>query len=165
MPWREESIMSLKEDFITRALAKEESFTKLCQEYRITRKTGYKLVKRYQEEGLAGLEPRSKKPLSSPYKTDPEIEEAIVNLRLKQPTWGARKLLKYLRNQGINNLPAASTATTILKRYNLITIEESLKRQKLIRFEREQPNDLWQMDFKGKFQLLTKAVMLPTNHH
>ncbi len=161
MPWREESIMSLKEDFITRALAKEESFTKLCQEYRITRKTGYKLVKRYQEEGLAGLEPRSKKPLSSPYKTDPEIEEAIVNLRLKQPTWGARKLLKYLRNQGINNLPAASTATTILKRYNLITIEESLKRQKLIRFEREQPNDLWQMDFKGKFQLLTKQSCYP----
>src|ERR1700728_843387 len=136
MPWKEETIMSLKEDFITRALAKEESFTKLCQEYKITRKTGYRLVKRHQEEGFAGLVPRSKKPLSSPYKTDPGIEEAIVNLRLTQPTWGARKLLRYLNNKGIKNLPAASTVTNILKRYNLVSIEESLKRQKLIRFER-----------------------------
>jgi transposase InsO family protein len=50
---------------------------------------------------------------------------------------------------------------SILKRNNLIDIEESLKRQKLIRFERENPNDLWQMDFKGKFQLLTKQSCYP----
>lgn len=161
MPWKEETIMSLKEDFIARALAKNESFAKLCQDYKITRKTGYRLVKRHQEEGMAGLVPRSKKPLSSPNKTDSKIEEAIVNLRIKQPTWGPRKILKYLNNKGIKHLPAASTTTGILKRHNLITIEESLKRQKLIRFEREHPNDLWQMDFKGKFQLLTKQSCYP----
>lgn len=161
MPWKEETIMSLKEEFISRALAKEESFTKLCQEYKITRKTGYRLVKRHQEEGVAGFIPRSKKPFSSPHRTDIKIEEAIVNLRLQQPTWGPRKIIKCLSNKGINNLPALSTTTSILKRYNLITIEESLKRQKLIRFEREFPNDLWQMDFKGKFQLLTKQSCYP----
>jgi transposase InsO family protein len=161
MPWQEETIMSLKDDFINRALVKNESFKQLCHEYKITRKTGYRLLKRYQEEGASGLLPRSKKPLSSPYKTNPKIEEAIVNTRLKQPTWGPRKILKYLSNNGMNNLPAYSTTNSILKRYNLIAIEESLKRQKLIRFEREHPNDLWQMDFKGKFQLLTKQTCYP----
>jgi len=161
MPWKEETIMSLRDEFIIRALAKTEVFKHLCQEYKITRKTGYRLLKRYEEEGLAGLVPRSKKPLSSPTKTNLQTEEVIVNVRLKQPTWGPRKILKYLSNKGINHLPAYSTVTSILKRYNLITIEESLKRQKLIRFERELPNDLWQMDFKGKFQLLTRQPCYP----
>src|SRR5579872_7461331 len=161
MPWKEETIMSLKEDFIIRALAKEESFTALCKEYKITRKTGYRIVNRYHEEGIAGLAPRSKRPLTSPSKTDIKIEEAVVNVRLKQPTWGPRKILKYLNRKGMDNLPVASTITSILKRYNLITIEESLKRQKLIRFERELPNDLWQMDFKGKFQLLSQQSCYP----
>lgn len=161
MAWKEESIMSLKEDFIKRALAKEEPFSQLCLEYKITRKTGYRLFHRYQEEGIAGLEPRSRKPLSSPYKTEPKMEEAIVNLRFQEPTWGPRKIVRYLHNKGMKGLPAVSTVNSILKRYNLISIEESLKRRKLIRFERGNPNELWQMDFKGKFQLLTKQPCYP----
>lgn len=161
MPWKEETIMSLKEEFIERALTENTPFATLCREYKITRKTGYRLVKRFQAEGLAGLEPRSKKPLTHPNKTSPEVEEAIVNLRRQRPTWGPKKILKFLSNKGIERLPAISTANSILKRYNLITIEDSLKRQKLIRFEREYPNDLWQMDFKGHFQLLTKQTCYP----
>jgi transposase InsO family protein len=161
MPWKERTIMSTKEEFIKRALAKQEPFTHLCLEYKITRKTGYELVKRYQEEGVHGLAPRSTKPLCSPFKTDREIEKAIVKTRLKQPTWGARKIIRYLINKGMKKLPAASTVTTILKRHDLISIEESLKRQKLIRFERDNPNELWQMDFKGNFQLLTKESCYP----
>src|SRR5260221_5857942 len=155
MLWKEESIMSLKEEFIKRALTEKTPFAALCREYKITRKTGYRLVKRYQAEGLAGLAPRSKKPLTHPNKTPPEVEEAIVNLRLQRPTWGPKKILQFLNNKGIKRLPAISTTNEILGRYNLITIEDSLKRQKLIRFERKFSNDLWQMDFKGHFQLLT----------
>lgn len=161
MPWKEETIMSLKQEFINRALAKEESFSSLCAEFRISRKTGYRLLNQYKAEGLSGLLPRSKKPLSSPFKTKPAIEEQLISIRIKQPTWGARKIIRYLNEKGITDLPAASTVTEILKRNNLISIEESLKRKKLIRFERENPNDLWQIDFKGKFQLLTKETCYP----
>lgn len=161
MPWKEETIMSLKEEFAIRALGKKEPFSKLCQEYNITRKTGYLLLSRYQNEGIAGFIPRSKRPLTNPTKTNDQIEEAIINLRLKQPTWGPRKIVRYLSNKGLTGLPALSTVSSILKRHNLIDIEESLKRKKLIRFEREYPNDLWQMDFKGKFQLLTKQSCYP----
>jgi transposase InsO family protein len=161
MPWKEETIMSIKEEFIKRALAKDVPFSQLCDEYQITRKTGYRLINGYHEIGMKSLLPKSKKPLSSPYKTDSKIEEAIVTTRFKYPTWGARKIIRYLTNKGMQILPAPSTVTAILKRYNLISIEESLKRQKLIRFERESPNNLWQMDFKGKFQLLTKQPCYP----
>jgi len=161
MPWKEETIMSLKEEFVARALAKNQTFTSLCAEFGITRKTGYLLLGRFEQEGLSGLLPHSKKPLSSPSKTEEHIEELIIETRIKQPTWGARKILRHLSNKKISGLPAASTISDILKRNNFISIEESLKRKKLIRFERENPNDLWQVDFKGKFQLLTKQTCYP----
>ena len=161
MPWKEETIMSLKEEFVIRALTHEVSFAELCREYKVTRKTGYILVKKYQENGIAGLAPKSKKPLTNPNKTPIEIEKAIVELRLERPTWGPKKILKFLANKNMDNLPAKSTVNVILKRHNLITIEESFKRQKLCRFERELPNDLWQMDFKGHFQLLSKETCYP----
>lgn len=161
MPWKGETIMSLKEEFIKEALRKEEPFSRLCLRYKITRKTGYRLLSRYEKEGPSGLIAQSKKPINSPNKTLPETEEAIVNLRLKQPTWGPRKIIRFLNNKGSKCLPSLSTVTAILKRYNLITLEESLKRKKLIRFEKENPNELWQMDFKGKFQLLTKQPCYP----
>lgn len=161
MPWKEETLMSLKEEFVKRALSKEQTFTSLCAEFSITRKTGYLLLDRFKKEGLSGLSPLSRKPLSSPVKTNERIETLIIETRIKQPTWGARKILRYLNNQKILNLPAVSTISEILKRNNFISIEESLKRKKLIRFERENPNDLWQVDFKGKFQLLTKKNCYP----
>lgn len=161
MPWKEETTMSLKEEFVKRALAKEQTFSSLCSEFDITTKTGYILLDRFEKEGLSGLLPRSRKPKTSPSKTDANIENLIITTRIQQPTWGPRKILRYLTNKDIKSMPAISTISEILKRNNLITIEESLKRKKLIRFEREKPNDLWQIDFKGKFQLLTKQTCYP----
>jgi len=161
MPWKEEKLMSLKLEFLEDALSKQYTFAELCRRFNITRKTGYAILKRYQAEGVSGLEPRSKKPLSSPFRVADETEQAVIDLRKQHPTWGAKKILKVLTIKNIPQLPKKSTVNQILKRNNLITIEESLKRQKLIRFERESPNDLWQMDFKGHFQLLTKEICHP----
>src|SRR5579863_1617588 len=161
MPWKEEKIMSLKLKFVEEALSKQYTIAELCRRFSITRKTGYAILERYQKEGASGLEQKSKKPLSSPYKVADEIEQAVIDLRKKHPTWGAKKILKFLVTKNIQGLPGKSTVNQILKRNNLITIEDSLKRQQLIRFERENPNDLWQMDFKGHFQLLTKEICYP----
>lgn len=161
MPWKEESIMSLKLEFVEHALSKQYTFADLCRRFNITRKTGYAILERYEKHGKQGLESRSKKPLTSPYKTSVEIEQAIIELRKEHPTWGAKKILRILTNKNIKGLPKRSTVNQILKRNNLITIEDSLKRQKLIRFERDHPNDLWQMDFKGYFQLLSKQTCYP----
>lgn len=153
--------MSEKEAFLKRVQSEEVPFTRLCKEFNVSRSTGYELLKRYKMEGLKGLEERSRAPHNSPWKINEALEAKIISVRINHPAWGARKILAYLRRQGTKDLPAASTATQVLKRHGYVSVEESLKRQALIRFERACPNDLWQMDFKGHFQMLTKESCYP----
>ncbi|SDB66863.1 hypothetical protein SAMN03159290_05961, partial [Pseudomonas sp. NFACC13-1] len=47
MPWRELKPMDLKVMFIAEYLSEKHSFSRLCQDYQISRKTGYKWVERY----------------------------------------------------------------------------------------------------------------------
>ncbi|HSP05911.1 MAG TPA: DDE-type integrase/transposase/recombinase, partial [Acidobacteriota bacterium] len=54
-----------------------------------------------------------------------------------------------LQNLKHTDVPAASTITAILRRQGMIDASESAKHFGIERFEREHPNDLWQMDFKG----------------
>jgi transposase InsO family protein len=161
MPWKEVTIMSEKEKFVERALKKGCSFKTLCAEFQISRETGYKLLHRYEKEGLKGLEVQSRIPHRSPMKTPRAIEEQIIKIRVQYPTWGGRKIYNYLLQEGLNDLPAPSTMSDILKRNGYIAEEDSLKHQTLGRFEREKANELWQMDFKGKFRLTTKEPCFP----
>jgi transposase InsO family protein len=161
MPWKEATIMFQKERFIEKALKQDSSFKELCAEFKISRETGYKLLNRYKKEGLRGLESKSRAPHRSPFKTQRTLEEKILQIRVKYPTWGGRKIYSYLLAEGVTQLPAPSTISDILKRNGYISEEESLKRQALGRFEREHANELWQMDFKGKFQLATKQSCFP----
>jgi transposase InsO family protein len=161
MPWKESTKMSQKEDFIKRVVEGIESFSALCKEFKISRKTGYKMWKRYKCEGLEGLKDSSRMPLFNPNKTPQMIIDKILTTRIKYKTWGARKIRAYLIKQKIDNLPAPSTITEIIKRNGLITEEESLKRQALTRFERSSSNELWQMDFKGHFQMGNKLSCYP----
>jgi len=161
MPWKEATIMTQKEEFVKKALAEGVCFSDLCKEYKITRKTGYRLLNQYKNLGLKGLQAASRTPHNSPTKTSHEIEEKIITVRIQHPAWGARKIRAYLLRKGILQLPAPSTITEILRRNGHLSVEESLKRQAFIRFERENANDLWQMDFKGYFQLANKELCYP----
>lgn len=161
MPWKEATIMSQKELFIKEALKKKKPFKALCTEFKISRETGYQLLHRYEKEGLKGLKPKSRAPHNKPFKTCIKIEEEIIKIRVKYPSWGGRKIYTYLTTAGLKNLPAPSTISDVLKRHGYISHEESLKRQALGRFEREHANELWQMDFKGKFPLKTKESCFP----
>lgn len=124
----------------------------LCRQFRVSRKTFYKWLKRCQTDGLDGLKNRSRRPHHSPTKTNASIEERVLSVRAEQPSWGARKLRKVLGRRGERDLPAASTIHRILKRHEQIDAKESAKHQKWQRFEHEAPNQLWQMDFKGWFR-------------
>ena len=43
-------------------LIEGEAMTDLCQEFGISRKTGYKIFNRYKEEGIQALDDRSRRP-------------------------------------------------------------------------------------------------------
>ena len=153
MPWNVRNKMSLKKEFVCVAKQNKIQFGKLCERFNISRPTGYKWLNNYQQNGDAGLEEKSRKALNSPSRTNREIEQFIVQERLKHPVWGGRKLHRVLINQGRTEVPHPSTINGILRRNHLIAETSSAQHTKFKRFEHAAPNDLWQMDFKGHFPL------------
>lgn len=153
MPWQEQSIMSLKQEFVTLADQPAVNMRTLCQRFGISRQTGYKWVRRYRQEGLAGLTERSRRPRTSPGQTSRDLEDAVLALRAAHPTWGGRKLRARLQALGHDPVPAASTITAILARHGWLDPAETPKHTAWQRFAHAAPNDLWQVDFKGHFPL------------
>ncbi|MBD3646013.1 MAG: IS481 family transposase, partial [Pseudomonadales bacterium] len=153
MSWKEVTQMSQRKEFVNMALQENSNISELCRRFGISRKTGYKFIKRYLQEGEEGLKNHSRRPQKSPSKTSIQTERLILELREAHPAWGGRKLKRRLEDLGNKNIPSASTITAILQRNNCINPEESLKHKAWKRFRAEQPNDLWQMDFKGSFTL------------
>jgi transposase InsO family protein len=151
MPWKQVTLMSQRKEFVTLALHEGANLTELCNGFEISRKTGYKWIKRFLEEGDTGLQDRSRQPHRSPKKTAPAIETDVIQVRKAHPAWGGRKIHSRLQALGRTQVPAASTITAILHRHGLIDPEEAAKHKAWQRFEAEAPNDLWQMDFKGHF--------------
>lgn len=152
MPWKEVSAMSEKREFVALATLSGVNFRALCRRFGVSRTTGYKWLKRYQDGGEAALSERSRKPYHSPKRVRSETEGRVLDLRDQYPFWGARKLRKWLIRQG-HAMPAISTVHAILQRHGRIPAEAGEIRRPMARFEREQPNELWQMDFKGDFRL------------
>lgn len=153
MPWKERTIMSQRTAFIEQAKAPGANISALCRSYGISRKTAYKWLKREREAGAAGLLDQSRRPDRSPTQTSADMERQVLTLRDDHPAWGGRKIRRVLQNRGETGVPAASTITAILRRNQKIDPEEAAKHKPFQRFEREQPNELWQMDFKGFFAL------------
>ncbi len=156
MPWQTKDTISMRDEFINKAMSSEFTISKLCSEYKISRKTGYKWIERFKEDGVDGLLNHSRRPQSSVNRTSCEIIDIILNTRNRFPAWGARKLRQYLINKGHDNLPSEITFNRVLKKHGKIDPIESEKRQHFIRFEKENPNELWQMDFKGHFKMGSK---------
>lgn len=173
MPWMESSTMSLRHEFVQLASQEGANIAMLAQRYSISRKTAYKWLSRFEAEGVSGLADRSRTPLRSPRTTPEHVEAAVLELRARHPAWGGRKLRRRLLDllaQGrlsvpllsADEVPAPSTITAILHRHGLITEEAIRQHQPMQRFEKERPNELWQMDFKGDFLLedLTRCYPL-----
>jgi len=146
MAWRSVDVQDQRIRFVVAASRQQASLGALCLEFGITRPTGRLWLKRYRDGGVAALEEHSRRPVSSPRRTDEVIEQRIVALRRACPDWGARKLSVLLRNEGLTVPPA--TVHRILNRRGLVRVQDR-HRPALGRFERELPNQLWQMDFKS----------------
>jgi len=153
MSWRVSSAMSQRHEFVLLAIQPDANIRQLCQRFEIGPATAYKWIHRFENDGLAGLADRSRRPHHSPTRTAAEIEAAVLKLRRQHPAWGGQTLEQRLRDLGHRSVPAPSTITDILRRNQLIDSKESAKHRAFQRFERAAPNELWQMDFKGEFPI------------
>ena len=105
------------------------SVADLCRAYSISRPTAYRWINRYNETGPEGLVDRSSRPHSCSHATLEAIENSILVLRTKHPSWGARKLKarpEILQPEVV--WPAASTFGNILSRPGLTSPHQKRKR-------------------------------------
>jgi putative transposase len=133
-------------------------FTKmeLCLEFGISRKTGDKWLNRYAQEGLKGLDERSRAPKSVANRTTEKVERLICAEKRKHPTWGPKKIRRRLETKhGLEKPPAVSTVGEVLKRHGMVA--EKKRRGGVFKVERgtrtppEHCNHVLGVDFKGWF--------------
>jgi transposase InsO family protein len=158
MPWRTASVVDLRGEFVRLAMHEGVNRRELCKRFGISPDTGYRWLARY----LAGdreLTDRSREPHRSPCRCPPEMEQRVLAVRDAHPAWGARKIARRVKNDGLAP-PSLSTVHQILRRYN--RVPTPIGGSKAVqRFEKEAPNLLWQMDFKGSVRLANDARCHP----
>jgi len=149
MPWKRTDVVDQRIEFVARAVRGDADISALCREYGISRTTGYRWINRHLETGGFGdLADRSRRPANSPRRTDAVKEERVKELRDRYG-WGARKIQLLLGQEEVEL--TIGTINRILKRNGLVKREDSHARATR-RFQREMPNELWQMDFKGWYE-------------
>lgn len=156
MPWKECSVMEERLRFVARIL-EGESMTDVCRAFGISRKTGYKLMDRYREDGPVALADRSRRPVRYANQLPGQIEQLIVGTKREKPHWGARKIREILvrRLAGDVRIPATSTIHAVLDRYGLVKRvgRQRHKATGTALSAGATPNAVWAADFKGEFKL------------
>jgi putative transposase len=155
MPWKECSVVDERMKFVARYL-EGETMSELCREFGIARKTGYKIVERYEESGVMGLTDRTRRPVRFGNQLPMQVEKALLQIKADKPNWGAPKIReRFLRKYPDIKPPAKSTIHALLDRHGLVKPRgrRRHKAQGTSLSDAKAPNDLWCADFKGEFQL------------
>lgn len=157
MPWKESSVMEERLRFVARLL-EGEAMSAVCREFGVSRKTGYKILNRYREDGIEALCDRSRRPVRYANQLPEPVERLIVEAKKDKPHWGARKIRELLVRKlaGDVRIPAKSTVHAVLDRHGLVKRAKQRRRQKAKGTGLSNPlspNALWCADFKGEFKL------------
>lgn len=165
MPWEETCVMDSKVKFIGDYLRGTHTVTDLARAYGISRQAAYKWIERYQQEGLQGLEPRSRAPKRRPHATSDALVEQIIATKRRYQHLGPKKIVDLLkREQPDVKWPADSTCGEILKRAGLV---KPRRRKRPIPADASPFNDIvasndsWSADFKGDFELQNRQRCYP----
>jgi len=165
MSWKESSVMDQKVQLIGDWLKGEYSVTDLSEIYGVSRTTVYKLIERYEERGISGLEELSKAPVNHPNATPQETIDKIVEMKLKKQNEGPKKIVAKLYQWWPDeSWPAVSTTGEILKRQGLV---KPRKRKRRVQPYSEpflgcdKPNRVWSADYKGQFKTRDGKLCYP----
>lgn len=165
MPWNETCTMSEKMKFIVAWQSGKFTLSELCRNFGISRKTGYKLVYRFENEGISGLEPLSRAHHTHPHQTNSRTVKLLLDLKHRYPNWGPRKLKDWLEIEHTDSSwPAASTIGEILKAHGLVKTRKRSRRTP----PHSEPfiscttsNRVWSADFKGQFRVGNGELCYP----
>ena len=115
MPWEVVPVSEIRLAFVHQVLSLKSSVSGACRKFGISRKTGYKWLRRYKKEPQQPLQDHSRQPHTSPRRTADVIEKSVLAVR-DTYGWGPRKIHAYLRRQELP-LPSIRTVGAVLKRH------------------------------------------------
>src|SRR5215203_399294 len=153
MPWGTSTVSELRTAFVHAVRTAGRSVTQAAEDFGISRTTAYKWLARFDRQ--QPLTDSSRRPHRSPARTPDELEAAVLAVR-DRFGWGPRKIHAYLTNNR-QPTPPARTAAAILRRHDRIASKPAPEVAE-VRFERSEPNQLWQVDFKGYVEVARKKV-------
>jgi len=158
MSWALSGLHGIRAEFVMIARDPDVYMTSACRQFGISRKTGYKWLRRYETSGMIGLEDRSRRPRTNPLQVSGEVVVALVQLHEKHTSWGPKKLRARLSRTGdySGQLPSLATVARLARRLGWsepkgrgrprrAALPESLSGA-------AQPNDVWTVDFKGSWR-------------
>lgn len=163
MPWKVTGKMKARTDFIHDVTVLQMKKAEACRRHGISRPTGDVWLKRYELQGIAGLEDLSHAPHEVPHRTAPAVEALALQLRERYPTFGPKKLHALLARQ-IADVPSASTIGGILSRHGLTAPPEKRRRTPPYTHplrHAQTANQVWSIDFKGQFLLRCGKLCYP----
>jgi transposase InsO family protein len=136
---------------VLQVVSKQLSVTEAATTHGISRRHLHRLLARYRDGGLDALQPRSRRPKTTPTATCDEVRARVIELRVQLTAdgldAGAHTIAWHLQREGYR-APATATISRILKQAGLITPQPRKRpRSSYIRFQADQPNEMWQSDF------------------
>ena len=155
MMWNQQNAVILRMEFVLLALHDSVNKTQLCREFGISRKTGYKWLKRYNESGLMGLESRSHRPKHLPNAIPGWMVTEVIRLRNLHSSWGPKKIQTLLLRAGYSSqiIPSVSSLVRILKRAGLSVAKGRGRPRKhpptQTLTQATKANEVWTVDLKG----------------
>lgn len=150
---KELSVQEQKYRAVMAVLADGRSVSEVAGQWGVSRQSVHAWLRRYEEAGLAGLEPRSTRPSWCPHQMSGVVEARILEMRRAHPGWGPRRILYELQRVG-GAVPSRSAIYRCLVRAGLIVPQARRRRDEhWKRWERGEPMELWQMDTVGGFLL------------
>ena len=157
MSWHETNPVNERLKFVASQQTGRFTMTELCTRFGVSRKTGYKILARYDSDGVEGLRNQSRAPIAHPNQTSAEVEGQILRVRKAHPTWGSKKILAVLlRTDPGGQFPARSTIDAILKRAGVVVPRGVRRRRQPSSppvVEATGPNEVWSIDYKGWFRV------------
>jgi transposase InsO family protein len=124
--------------------------TEVAARFGVSRQSVHSWVKRYEQGGLGALADRSRRPESCPHQTPDEVEAAACEVRREHPKWGPARIAHELGRLGVVPVPSRMSVYRVLVRHGLIEpAARKRPRDSYLRWERDEPMALWQMDIVG----------------
>jgi len=122
----------------------------LARTHHISRRWIYELRERFKQGGYQALEPRSRRPHSSPRRVSEEVQNEVLKLRRELASAGhdagPQTILHHLAER-VPSVPSETTVWRILKRHGLVTPQPQKRpRCSYVRFQAKLPNETWQVD-------------------